>query len=222
MTRFVIVTGTDTGVGKTFVTEALARLLSRSHRVVAIKPFESGVTDEPGDGERLAAATGQKAPLHALVRLKEPLTPALAADREGVTIDFEAALASIRAHAEGADFALIEGAGGVLSPLTWEKDTRSCRASSRSSWSTTRGSRSARRTASSSRRSSSSAGRGPAMRARPLAHGPRHHGHRHRLGRDRRRARRVSGSQPGISTGPRRVPDSALRNRRVDFVASTR
>jgi dethiobiotin synthetase len=122
VTRFVIVTGTDTGVGKTYVTEALAQLLSRTKRVVAIKPFESGVTDEPGDGERLAAATGQEAPKRALVRLKAPLTPALAADLEGVAIDFDGVVDSIRKHARGADVVLIEGAGGVLSPLTWTHD----------------------------------------------------------------------------------------------------
>jgi dethiobiotin synthetase len=122
VTRYVVVTGTDTGVGKTFVTEALARRLSRTQRVVAIKPFESGVTDAPGDGERLAAATGQRTPKHALVRLKAPLTPALAAEREGATIDFDAVLDAIREHGRDADVVLVEGAGGVLSPLTWERD----------------------------------------------------------------------------------------------------
>ena len=122
MTRFIVVTGTDTGVGKTYVTEALARELSRSQRVVAIKPFESGVTDGDGDAERLARATGQSAPLHALIRLKAPLTPAVAADREGVVIDWAKLVAEIRSLALGADVALVEGAGGLLSPLTWTED----------------------------------------------------------------------------------------------------
>ena len=100
MTRYVIVTATDTGVGKTFVTEALARLWSRDRRVVAIKPFESGIAEgSGGDGERLARATGQVAPTRALVRLRAPLTPALAADREGVTIDFDRIASDIRALA---------------------------------------------------------------------------------------------------------------------------
>lgn len=122
MTRFVVVTGTDTGVGKTYVTEALARLLSRDRCVVAIKPFESGVTSADGDGERLARATGQSAPLRALMRLKAPLTPAVAADREGVTIDWPKLVEEIRGLAAGADVMLVEGAGGVLSPLTWTQD----------------------------------------------------------------------------------------------------
>lgn len=122
MTRFVVVTGTDTGVGKTYVTEALARLLARDRRVVAIKPFESGATEAEGDGERLAAATGQAAPRHALIRLQAPLAPAMAADREGVTLDFPGLVSEIRTLAEGADVALVEGAGGLLSPLTWTED----------------------------------------------------------------------------------------------------
>lgn len=120
--RFVVVTGTDTEVGKTFVTEALARAACRDRRVVAIKPFESGSGEGPGDGERLATATGQTAPIHALVRLAAPLTPALAAEREGVTIDFAALVAEIRALGVGADLVLVEGAGGLLSPLTWTED----------------------------------------------------------------------------------------------------
>ncbi len=122
VTRFVVVTGTDTGVGKTFVTEALALALARDREVVAIKPLESGLDAEDGDGERLAAATGQAEPRHALVRLRAPLAPALAADREGRTIDFDALVREIRAHAAGKDVALVEGAGGVLAPLTWDHD----------------------------------------------------------------------------------------------------
>jgi len=123
VTRFVVVTGTDTGVGKTYVAAALTRLLARTQRVVAIKPFESGLTEnEPGDAERLAEASGQTAPRFALRRFAAPLSPAMAAEREGLAIDFDAVLAEIRAHAIGADLALVEGAGGLLSPLTWTED----------------------------------------------------------------------------------------------------
>ena len=123
MTRFVVVTGTDTDVGKTYVATALARSLARTQRVVAIKPFESGVAaNEPGDAERLADATGQTAPRHALRRFAAPLAPAMAAEREGVDIDFGAVLSEIRALAAGADVVIVEGAGGLLSPLTWTED----------------------------------------------------------------------------------------------------
>jgi dethiobiotin synthetase len=121
--RYVIVTGTDTGVGKTFVTAALARALAaREQRVLAVKPFESGAGDGDADGELLARATGQVAPAHALVRLREPLAPALAADRDGVVLDLDAIAAEIRVLSRDADVVLVEGAGGVLSPLTWDTD----------------------------------------------------------------------------------------------------
>ncbi len=122
MTNFVVVTATNTGVGKTWVSCALARELAKRGRVVAIKPFESGGVDGEGDGDLLAAATGQREPRHALVRLREPLTPALAAEREGVTIDFDALVSEIVRLGEGHDWAIVEGAGGVLSPLTWDAD----------------------------------------------------------------------------------------------------
>jgi dethiobiotin synthetase len=123
VTRFVVVTGTDTNVGKTFVTAALARMLvARGRRVVAIKPFESGALDGNGDGELLAVATGQRAPRHALVRLRDPLSPAMAADREGVELDLDVVRARIVDLARSADVAFVEGAGGVLSPLTWSTD----------------------------------------------------------------------------------------------------
>ncbi|HEV7556057.1 MAG TPA: dethiobiotin synthase [Kofleriaceae bacterium] len=123
MTRFVVVTGTDTNVGKTFVTRAFARMLVDSgRRVVAIKPFESGATGAETDAALLADATGQREPRQAIVSLRDPLAPAMAADREGITLDLAAVRARIVELAAGFDIAIVEGAGGVLSPLTWTTD----------------------------------------------------------------------------------------------------
>ena len=119
MSEFVLVTATNTGVGKTWLACALAQELSKTKKVVAIKPIETGGGD---DGVMLAKATGQAAPTRALVELREPLTPALAADREGVTLDFDAIMRQIREAAKDADVAIVEGAGGLLSPLTWDSD----------------------------------------------------------------------------------------------------
>ncbi len=116
---FVLVTGTNTGVGKTWLACALAKELAKTCRVVGIKPVETGGGD---DGEMLAKATGQSSPTSALVRLREPLTPALAADREGVKLDLDDLVAKIREAAKGADVAIVEGAGGLLSPITWDSD----------------------------------------------------------------------------------------------------
>ncbi len=123
MPLLVLVTGTDTGVGKTHVTCGLARVLvARGLRVLAVKPLETGAAAGSGDGERLAEATGQREPRTALMHLRDPLTPALAADREGVTIDLDALSERIGHLASGHDVVLVEGAGGVLSPLTWSDD----------------------------------------------------------------------------------------------------
>ncbi len=127
MARFVVVTGTDTGVGKTVVTAGLARALTLSgRRVVAIKPMESGCAPGPAgadeDGRVLAQATDQAAPREALVRLPEPLTPALAAERAGVAVDLGELARSIVELGAAADVVLVEGAGGLLSPLSWTED----------------------------------------------------------------------------------------------------
>ena len=124
--RFVVVVGTDTGVGKTLVTRALAHALrAAGKRVLGIKPIETGIVpgeEASSDAALLAVATEQAAPTAALVRLKDPLTPALAAEREGVVIDIDAIAAEIRKLGEGYDVVLVEGAGGVLSPLSWTAD----------------------------------------------------------------------------------------------------
>jgi len=123
VTRFVVVTGTDTNVGKTFVARALARaLLHAGQRVIAIKPFESGATGTDSDAALLAEATGQPTPRAALVSLRDPLAPAMAAEREGVALDLDAIRARIVELSTDADIVLVEGAGGVLSPLTWTAD----------------------------------------------------------------------------------------------------
>jgi dethiobiotin synthetase len=120
----ILVTGTDIGVGKTWVACALARAIQGDGRqVVAIKPVETGCVGEPGaseDGVRLALATGQSAPAHAILRLREPVAPILASDASGDEIDFDALVLKIERFADQAEFAILEGAGGLLTPVTWE------------------------------------------------------------------------------------------------------
>lgn len=121
-----LVVGTDTSVGKTYITCALARaLVAAGQRVVAIKAVETGTTGEPGDhedGVLLARATGQAEPRAALVRLRTPIGAAMAADVDGVRIDVRELTDRIRALSTGVDQVLVELVGGLLSPFTWEDD----------------------------------------------------------------------------------------------------
>lgn len=119
----LLVTGTDTGVGKTYVAAALARQLeAEGCRVAAMKPVETGCATEPApteDGVILARATGQRSPRQALRRFRAPLAPAVAAELEGMTVELEEVAREIRREAEAADVVLVEGAGGLLSPMGW-------------------------------------------------------------------------------------------------------
>lgn len=123
-THFIVITGTDTGVGKTMVACALARSLAdQGQRVCAIKPIETGCGERPGpreDGVQLARATGQIQPRMALCRLRAPLAAPQAAEAEGGEIHYENLLNMVFDLAKDQQVVLIEGAGGVLSPLTWQ------------------------------------------------------------------------------------------------------
>ncbi|MEO8032324.1 MAG: dethiobiotin synthase [Gemmatimonadota bacterium] len=126
-TPVTFIVGTDTNIGKTWVTAALARaLVAAGQRVVAIKPVETGcgpTLSPEEDGAVIAAATGQSQPRTALIRLHAPVAAAWAAEAEGVTIEVAALAEQIRNLSAGADQALVELAGGLLSPLTWTEDT---------------------------------------------------------------------------------------------------
>lgn len=113
------VTGTDTNVGKTFVSCALLRT-ARAMGLVSIgyKPIESGcpTAEEPGlDAQALARAAGSEP--HTTYMFAPPIAPHTAARQSGVQID----IARIKRRAielrKQADFLLIEGAGGFLVPL---------------------------------------------------------------------------------------------------------
>jgi dethiobiotin synthetase len=110
-------------VGKTVLAGAIAAALAaRGERVAAFKPVLTG-TDEPADpawppdDELLAAATGQKPSAIAPHRFGPPVSPHLAAEMAGETIDPAALLAAARAAASGADALVVEGVGGLLVPL---------------------------------------------------------------------------------------------------------
>ncbi len=116
----LLVTGTDTGVGKTFVACALAHAWrAAGRRVGVVKPVETGVDGEPEDARRLAAAANDHAPLDDVCpyRLRAPLAPAVAAPREGVTVDVDRVAALIERRRRAVDVLIVEGAGGLLVPI---------------------------------------------------------------------------------------------------------
>lgn len=122
------VTGTDTGVGKTLVSCALLHALARRHpRVVGMKPVAAGLVPTPDgwdseDAIALRAASTVRVPpaLDNPVRLPDPLSPHLAAERAGTRIDIHHLVACQRELAKRADAMVVEGAGGFLVPLTPE------------------------------------------------------------------------------------------------------
>ena len=122
--QFLVVTGTGTGVGKTVLSGLLVRRLIRLGRTVrAFKPLCSGGR---GDAQVLEAALGGIQTLEAINpwHFEAPLSPALAARLERRTVTLEEVLAHIRHHSKQSELTLVEGAGGLLSPLTVDGDTR--------------------------------------------------------------------------------------------------
>ena len=120
----VLITGTDSRVGKTWIACALAEALRRGGRsIAAVKPVETGCDDGPTsweDGVRLAQATGQREPARALRRFRAPVAPALAAELEGGIIDLDELAAEIESLTGHADLLLLEGAGGLMVPFGWD------------------------------------------------------------------------------------------------------
>jgi dethiobiotin synthetase len=125
-TRGIFLTGTDTGAGKTLVSSAILRaLVRRGLRVAAFKPVETGCRIETDgsltgeDCERLAAASshGQQPRDVAAYLFREPAAPLVAAEAEGVVIDRSRLLERFAAIASGADFVLVESAGGLMVPV---------------------------------------------------------------------------------------------------------
>ena len=119
----LFITGTDTGVGKTFVTRGIASTLrAQGRRVGVLKPVETGcggLTRRPADALALRAAAGSTLSIDRVCpyRLDAPLAPDVAARLENVRIDPAAIVAAFRAVERDHDVTLVEGAGGLLVPI---------------------------------------------------------------------------------------------------------
>ncbi|MBN3856011.1 MULTISPECIES: dethiobiotin synthase [unclassified Paraburkholderia] len=125
------VTGTDTEIGKTFVSAALLRGLTHAGlRAAALKPVAAGAYERDGvwhneDADQLDAAASVLLPpdMRTPFLLKEPAAPHIAAALEGVTLDMARIVDCHRAACERADAVVVEGVGGFRVPLTPREDT---------------------------------------------------------------------------------------------------
>lgn len=122
----LFITGTDTGVGKTFVAAGLARCLrDRGIRPGVLKPAETGCSMRrgkriPRDGSFLKYMAGATEPIDEIVpyRLAAPLAPQVAAEKEGMRIRIQRIHRIFRKISSRHDCTLVEGAGGILVPVT--------------------------------------------------------------------------------------------------------
>jgi dethiobiotin synthetase len=125
----LFITGTDTGVGKTWVAAAIVRgLVQRGLKVGVYKPAASGC-ERVGrklvseDAVLLWEAAGRPGTLAQVCPqlFAAPLAPHLAAEAEGKQLDEKLLGTGIEYWRERSDIVIVEGAGGLLSPLGEEK-----------------------------------------------------------------------------------------------------
>jgi dethiobiotin synthetase len=119
--RALLISGTDTGVGKTIVTSALAAYLHQFYpqqHTAIFKPIQSGVGDREHYAEqfRLSQTLEQITPLY----FEAPLAPPLAAAAEGKAIDLGLAWQTFITLQQQHDWVLVEGVGSLGSPITHE------------------------------------------------------------------------------------------------------
>jgi len=126
--RGLFITGTDTEIGKTTVAAAVAlRLTGAGHHVGVYKPAASGCSAAPDSAGQLISsdalalweAAGRPGTLAEVCPqvFAAPLAPHLAAKAEGKQLDAELLRRGIRPWLERSDVVLVEGAGGLFSPL---------------------------------------------------------------------------------------------------------
>jgi dethiobiotin synthetase len=142
----LFITGTDTGVGKTYVAAAIARAVRAAGKTVGVyKPVASGCAGRVGrsptnsapfdSGGASVAATSPHPTEDAVIlweaagrpgelervcpqRFVAPLAPHLAARAEGREVDADLLREGLKYWQERSEFVIVEGAGGLMSPLT--------------------------------------------------------------------------------------------------------
>ena len=120
-----LITGTDTGVGKTVVGCGIAAALTtQGKRVGVLKPAETGCPEQEGklypqDAALLAGFARSLLPLEEICpyRFAPPLAPSVAADMAGTSIEVSRIREHFQRQVAAHDIVIVEGAGGLLVPL---------------------------------------------------------------------------------------------------------
>ena len=127
MGRVYFVSGIDTGIGKTVVVGKMCRALQESGRDwISVKMVQTGCDgfSEDLEAHRALAGVGRfpedEEGLTAPQIFKFPASPLLAAGLEGRTVDLNRIAASVETCAQRHEIVIVEGAGGLLVPLTEE------------------------------------------------------------------------------------------------------
>ena len=124
MNSLYFITGTDTGAGKTVLTVLLAaHLRQKKIRVAALKPLCAGGRD---DARKILAALAGPLTLDEINpwHFRASLAPALAAQRENKPVTLGEVTRHLRAVQKQFAITLVEGAGGLMSPLGEKFDSR--------------------------------------------------------------------------------------------------
>lgn len=121
----IFITGTDTGVGKTYVAVGfIGAVKEKGLSVCPLKPVETGCRVKKGglipqDTLRLVRASGVKEPMGLVnpFRMRSPLAPSVASEVEGVAIDKKRIISSYTRMRRKYDLTVVEGAGGIMVPV---------------------------------------------------------------------------------------------------------
>jgi dethiobiotin synthetase len=125
MSNGIFITGTDTGVGKTFVAAGMIQAMKKMGiNVCPMKPVETGSPMRrgkliPDDTVKLMKASGVNEPIDFInpYRLKHPLAPSVAAEIEGVKISGKKIISTYHSLSKKYDITVVEGAGGIMVPV---------------------------------------------------------------------------------------------------------
>ena len=125
--RGFFITGTDTGIGKTYVAQLLALTFAETHAVTYMKPVQTGCTRDKGgclcapDFDYVmehGIAMSAEVDDHVPYRFEPACSPHLAATRSGVLISLEHIREKYARVSNKKSLTIVEGAGGVLTPLS--------------------------------------------------------------------------------------------------------